>query len=558
MKTLFNDGWEFTKQPLHTTYEAIMEKQKEFEPVGLPHDWLIYQTGNLYEDSTGWYRKRFIWSKQEKELVFLRFDGIYMDSKVYVNGKMVREWKYGYSAFETEITENLVNGENEILVSADFQAPNSRWYSGAGIYRNVWIRRTPVEHFVADGIYFSAKKETTEEWSISIHTEVEGQDLYVEYALREKGSEIWEPLTGNREPLETGEYFKSSINNPKIWDVEHPFCYELAVTLKKDQEILQREVQTDGFRTLDFSPETGFSLNGRKLKLNGVCEHHDLGCLGAAYHSQAMRRKLEILKKMGVNAIRTAHNMPAQDLMELTDEMGILVVSEAFDCWESPKNPYDYARFFPQWYQKDVESWIRRDRNHPSLIMWSIGNEIYDTHVSSTKGKEWMEKLIAEVRRYDSLKNAAVTLGSNYMPWENTQKCADVIKLIGYNYGENYYEEHHEKHPDWMIYGSETGSIVQSRGIYHFPYQQSVLADEDEQCSSLGNSTTSWGAKSTEACILAERDHPYSCGQFIWTGFDYIGEPTPYHTRNSYFGQIDTAGFPKRFLLYLSNDLDGL
>ena len=225
MKTLFNDGWEFTKQPLHTTYEAIMEKQKEFEPVGLPHDWLIYQTGNLYEDSTGWYRKRFIWSKQEKELVFLRFDGIYMDSKVYVNGKMVREWKYGYSAFETEITENLVNGENEILVSADFQAPNSRWYSGAGIYRNVWIRRTPVEHFVADGIYFSAKKETTEEWSISIHTEVEGQDLYVEYALREKGSEIWEPLTGNREPLETGEYFKSSINNPKIWDVEHPFCY---------------------------------------------------------------------------------------------------------------------------------------------------------------------------------------------------------------------------------------------------------------------------------------------------------------------------------------------
>ena len=156
-----------------------------------------------------------------------------------------------------------------------------------------------------------------------------------------------------------------------------------------------------------------------------------------------------------------------------------------------------------------------------------------------------MEKLIAEVRRYDSLKNAAVTLGSNYMPWENTQKCADVIKLIGYNYGENYYEEHHKKHPDWMIYGSETGSIVQSRGIYHFPYQQSVLADEDEQCSSLGNSTTSWGAKSTEACILAERDHPYSCGQFIWTGFDYIGEPTPYHTRNSYFGQIDTAGFPK-------------
>ena len=158
MKKLFNDGWEFTKQPLHTTYEEIMEKQRDFQPVGLPHDWLIYQAGNLYEDSTGWYRKRFVWSKQEKELVFLRFDGIYMDSKVYVNGKKVREWKYGYSAFETEITANLVDGENEILVSADFQAPNSRWYSGAGIYRNVWIRRTPAEHFVADGMLFFCQK----------------------------------------------------------------------------------------------------------------------------------------------------------------------------------------------------------------------------------------------------------------------------------------------------------------------------------------------------------------------------------------------------------------
>ena len=545
MKKLFNDGWEFTKQPLHATYEEIMEKQRDFQPVGLPHDWLIYQAGNLYEDSTGWYRKRFVWSREEQELVFLRFDGIYMDSKIYVNGQMVREWKYGYSAFETEITEALADGENEILVSVDFQAPNSRWYSGAGIYRDVWIRRTPAEHLVADGCYFSAKKEQEEEWSISIHAETIGEGLFLEYALREKGSEDWKVLEGIREQDETGEQFQSSIRNPKIWDVEHPYCYELAVTLKKGTEILQREIQTVGFRTLGFSPETGFSLNGRKLKLNGVCEHHDLGCLGAAYHSQAMRRKLEILKTMGVNAIRTSHNMPAQDLMELTDEMGILVVSESFDCWESPKNPYDYARFFPQWYQKDVESWVRRDRNHPSLIMWSIGNEIYDTHVSSEKGKEWIEKLMTEVQRHDPLKNAAVTLGSNYMPWENTQKCADVIKLIGYNYGENYYEEHHKKHPDWMIYGSETGSIVQSRGIYHFPYQQSVLADEDEQCSSLGNSTTSWGAKSTEACILAERDHPYSCGQFIWTGFDYIGEPTPYHTRNSYFGQIDTAGFPK-------------
>lgn len=545
MKKLFNDGWEFTKQPLHTSFEEISKQKKAFHPVGLPHDWLIYQPQNLYEDGTGWYRKIFYWEKSSEERVSLRFDGIYMDSRLYVNRQMVQEWKYGYSAFETDITDVLNQGENEILVSVDFQAPNSRWYSGAGIYRNVWIRTVPKEHILADGIYFSAKKQDQEVWKVKIHTETTGGDGRLSYELREKGSHDWIPLSGEEHRDETGFLFETTVKNPREWDVESPVCYELKTELRKDDILLQTEIQTVGFRTFEFSSQHGFFLNGKRRKLNGVCEHHDLGCFGAAYHTQAMRRKFKILKEMGVNAIRTSHNMPAEDVMELADEMGLLIVSEAFDCWESCKNPYDYARFFPQWYQKDVASWVRRDRNHPSLLMWSIGNEIYDTHVSSVKGKEWMERLMREVRIHDPFENGALTLGSNYMPWENTQKCAEVIKLIGYNYGEKYYEEHHEKHPDWIIYGSETGSIVQSRGIYHFPYQQSVLADEDEQCSSLGNSTTSWGAKSTEACILAERDHPFSSGQFIWTGFDYIGEPTPYHTRNSYFGQIDTAGFPK-------------
>lgn len=544
MKKLFNDGWEFTKQRLHTTFDEISGQKEVFQSVGIPHDWLIYQHQDLYEDGTGWYRKKFFWKKSEKERVSIRFDGVYMDSKVYVNREMVQEWKYGYSAFETDITEALVQGENEILVSVDFQAPNSRWYSGAGIYRNVWLRTVPQEHILADGIYFSAQKNE-EGWQVKIHTEIVGGDCRLSYSLREKGHLDWVSLEGEEKQDETGYLFEACVKNPKEWDIESPVCYELKVELYKYGELLQTEVQTVGFRTLKFSSLQGFFLNGKRIKLNGVCEHHDLGCLGAAYHTQAMRRKLRILKEMGVNAIRTSHNMPAEDVMDLADEMGLLIISEAFDCWESSKNPYDYGRFFPQWYPKDVASWVRRDRNHPSLIMWSIGNEIYDTHVNSEKGKEWIEKLMYEVRIHDPYENGALTLGSNYMPWENTQKCAEVIKLIGYNYGEKYYDEHHEKHPDWIIYGSETGSIVQSRGIYHFPYQQSVLADEDEQCSSLGNSTTSWGAKSTEACILAERDHPFSCGQFIWTGFDYIGEPTPYHTRNSYFGQVDTAGFPK-------------
>lgn len=230
--------------------------------------------------------------------------------------------------------------------------------------------------------------------------------------------------------------------------------------------------------------------------------------------------------------------------MELADEMGLLIVSEAFDMWERSKTPYDYARFYLQWWKRDVASWVRRDRNRPSLLMWSIGNEIYDTHADS-RGQELTRELQAEVLIHDPRRNAFVTIGSNYMPWENAQKCADIVKVAGYNYAEKYYEQHHREHPDWIIYGSETCSTVQSRGVYHFPLAQSVLADDDQQCSSLGNSSTSWGAKSTEVCITEDRDAAFSLGQFLWTGFDYIGEPTPYHTKNSYFGQLDTAGFPK-------------
>ncbi|WP_230397925.1 glycoside hydrolase family 2 TIM barrel-domain containing protein [Novisyntrophococcus fermenticellae] len=549
---LFNDGWEFSKQPLHTDLEVINQRREAFLPVGLPHDWLIYDTEHFYEDGTGWYRKTFYWKPEENQRVFLRFDGIYMDSTVYVNDRKAGEWKYGYSAFEIEMTSCLKEGENEIKVSVDYQNPNSRWYPGAGIYRDVWIKTVHQCHLVSDGIYFHAQEIGQNRWKVSIETEVEGTDCQLIYEIAQADTDEWRILSGKetaeRVCLQENDsvrfLFETIIDHPKVWDVGHPDCYRLKVSLEYHNRILQTEELTIGFRTIHFSPEQGFLLNGRKLKLNGVCEHHDLGCLGAAYHPQAMRRKFRILRDMGVNAVRLSHNMPSRDVMELADEMGILIVSEAFDMWESSKNTYDYARFFTRWYAKDVASWIRRDRNHPSLIMWSIGNEIYDTHVSE-RGCAWTRILTDEVKKYDSRGNGAVTIGSNYMPWENARKCADIVKLAGYNYGDKYYELHHQEHPDWIIYGSETGSTVQSRGIYHFPYQQSVLADVDEQCSALGNSTTSWGARSTEACIIAERDHPFSCGQFVWTGFDYIGEPTPYHTRNSYFGQADTAGFPK-------------
>ena len=546
-KELFNDGWEFAKTSLDSSQDQSL---LSFDPIDIPHDWLIYDTLNLYENSIGWYRKKFTIKKEDLQ-VLLCFDGVYMDSSLYVNNEYVGEWKYGYSSFEHDITDVLVEGENEILVKVIHQSPNSRWYSGAGIYRNVWLKTREKNHIVTDGIYISPKKGQNN-WLIEVDTEINNdQNVVISHTLLYKDDVI---VTSSDEissdSITIGNQQVLEVKNAMLWDTDHPHLYELKTQLyvvNNNNESLQKIetiTQKVGLREIELNPNVGLRLNGKKMKLNGVCEHHDLGALGAAFNLTALKRRLTILKEMGVNAIRTAHNMPAKELMELADEMGFLVVTEAFDMWERSKTPYDYARFFREWAYHDVKSWVKRDRNHPSLLMWSIGNEIYDTHADQ-RGQEVTKLLMQYVKEFDPKENASVTIGSNYMPWENAQKCADLVKIAGYNYAEKYYQKHHEEHPDWVIYGSETASVVQSRGIYHFPFEKSILADDDEQCSALGNSSTSWGAKSAEACILAERDTPFSLGQFIWTGFDYIGEPTPYHTKNSYFGQIDTATFKK-------------
>jgi len=273
-------------------------------------------------------------------------------------------------------------------------------------------------------------------------------------------------------------------------------------------------------------------------------------------NKNAIKRQLEILKSYGVNSVRTAHNMPAPELIELCNEMGILVNCESFDMWELPKNRNDYARFFPEWYETDVKAWVERDRNAPSVIMWSIGNEIFDTH-KSERGLEVAQMLCKAVRKYDKYKNAECTIGSNYMRWDNAQKVADYLKLSGYNYAEDVYDEHHEKYTDWFIYGSETASTVRSRGIYHMPADVPILTHDDLQCSDYGNSVVGWGKKQEKAWI-DDRDREFCGGQYVWTGFDYIGEPTPYNTKNSYFGIVDTAGFPKdSYYLYKAVWTDG-
>ncbi|WP_242861499.1 glycoside hydrolase family 2 TIM barrel-domain containing protein [Cellulosilyticum ruminicola] len=505
--------------------------------------------------------KNVVLQKREGAKYFIRFDGVYMDSTVYVNDIKIGEWKYGYSAFEMDLTEVLQNGENEIKVSVRHESPNSRWYSGAGIFRDVWFKEVESTYLVSDGIYITAtptdealNDETI--WQVEVDAEVickEAATLSYEIIHKDLGERFVLSQEGiSIAPAEEIQNVTATfyVRGPRLWDLENPNCYRLHAYLKKDDEMLQEEVVQFGFRVMEYKRESGFHLNHKHVKLNGVCEHHDLGCLGAAYNEAAMRRKFDNLRAMGVNAVRTSHNMPAENMMYLADELGFLILAEGFDMWERSKTTYDYARFFDDWYKKDVASWIRRDRNHPSIIMWSIGNEIYDTH-EGVRGQEVTRMLLTEVTKHDPKKHAPVTIGSNYMAWENAQKCADIVKMAGYNYGEKYYDAHHEKYKDWITYGSETASVLQSRGIYHFPLAQSILVDEDQQCSALGNCAAIWGAKNHEFCITHERDTHYSCGQFLWSGHDYIGEPTPYQTKSCYFGQIDTAGFPKdSFYIY--------
>lgn len=556
----FNNDWRFSLHPIGTTLDTINAGGFEWEHVTLPHDWLIYDTNHLYADGEGWYNKSLtIEERIPGNKTTLRFEGVYMNSSYYVNGRFAGTWKYGYSTFEIDITPFLHEGVNDIHVQVTHESPNSRWYSGAGIYRSVWLKTYAEHHIAADGVYISAVQQDNG-WIVDIDTEsvfAEGLASSAAIKLRHRLLDASGLLVHEEETAVSAEAGSTvhtasrfTYSNPVRWDIDSPYVYKLQTDLIVDGYAVDSQLYSFGFRTFRFDSQKGFFLNGRHLKLNGVCQHHDLGCLGAAVNRTALRRQIELLQEMGVNAIRTAHNMPAVELMELADEMGVLIVSEAFDMWERKKTTYDYARFYPEWWKKDIASWVRRDRNHPSMLMWSIGNEIYDTHADE-RGQTLTRELMDEVLIHDPRGNAVVTIGSNYMPWENAQHCADIVKFAGYNYGDKYYDTHHEQHPDWIIYGSETCSTVQSRGIYHFPLAHSMLADDDEQCSSLGNSSTSWGARSTEACIISDRDAPYSLGQFLWTGFDYIGEPTPYHTKNSYFGQIDTAGFKKdAFYIY--------
>lgn len=525
---LFNDNWKFRLFPVDTGYDTA-SKADFTDDVEIPHDWLIYDTENLYKSGEGWYKKTFEY-KKDGRLCSIDFDGVYMDSTVYVNGVEAGTWRHGYASFSYDMTDLLTDGENTVMVQVRYTAPNSRWYSGAGIFRNVYITKTAPMHIARDGVYISADGESG---AVTVTVEAVGEYDSVRHTVYDMDGQVCGDFSGE-------EY---ALADYKKWSVDTPYLYTLKTELIAGGDTVDEVENVFGFRTIKFDPDEGFFLNGEYMKLKGVCLHHDLGALGAAVNYRATERQIQLMKKMGVNAIRTSHNMPSRELVDICDRLGMLMDSESFDMWELSKTEFDNARFFKDTAHADVASWVRRDRNHPCVIMWSIGNEIYDTHASD-HGYEIAEMLRDYVLEYDPRGNALPTIASNYIEWERAQKIGEMLGISGYNYTERCYDHHHKKYPDTVIYGSETSSAVRSRGIYHFPADIPLLTHDDHQCSSLANCCVSWGRPAEDAWIK-DRDRKFCAGQFIWTGIDYIGEPTPYSTKNSYFGAVDTAGIPK-------------
>jgi beta-galactosidase len=535
----------------------------------LPHDWSIElpfnksssagSGGGYLDGGIGWYRKTFtLDSSYANKRILIRFDGAYMNSQVWVNGTSLGIRPYGYISFEYDITSNVtVDGTpNVIAVKLNNNQPTSRWYSGSGIYRNVWLLALNPVHIPSNGVFLTTPTVSSTSASITVSTDVQNQSTSSQSATvtttiyDASGASV---ATNTSAASTIAANATSTVSqsltvaNPQLWSTTSPTLYQAKVEVKVGSTTVDTYVSPMGFRSVAFSSTSGFSLNGQNLKLRGVCNHHDLGSLGSAINYRAIERQIQVLKSMGVNAIRTSHNPPAPELLDVCDREGILVMDEAFDCWETQKVSNDYHLYFKQWAQTDLQEFVRRDRNHPSVIMWSVGNEIPSpTAATATNLKNWV--LAIDPSR-------PVTWAAVAMSSAAARAAAAVLDLQGYNYGEYLYDKDHSSNPTWKIFGSETSSAVRSRGIYHTPVTQNLLTNADNQCSSYDNSVVSWGS-SAENSYKNDVSRGFVAGQFIWTGFDYIGEPTPYSwpAKSSYFGIVDTCGFPKDiFYFYQSH-----
>ena len=555
---LLKEGWKFKliSNESDTAYSSKSETAYDFDDsswsdVNIPHDWSIYNDfnenskatfeGGYLDGGDAWYRLKLNTSLLNASKVYIYFDGIYMESDVYVNGTLVKSNKYGYNSFYCDVT-NYLNFTNDILaIFVRNNQPTSRWYSGSGIYRNVYLI-TANEVCVGINDVFITTPNLESELNtgiVSTHIDLKinnssdtPKSVLLVNSINHKGENI-----ANKRTSCTLSVGKNSINeiiyipNPNLWDEYNGNMYTLNTKIYLSGELVY-EINTDyGYRYFKFDRNTGFWLNGRNLKLRGVCMHHDLGCLGAEVNYSAMQRQIKLLKNMGCNAIRLTHNPTSLEYIDICNKEGILLVEEAFDCWGTSKVSNDFARFFSAHSKTVIENMVNRDKNSPAIIMWSIGNEIKGANGSIANTLCGYIKAIDTTRYTTTANQWQASYAGMIEAWDN-------VDIQGFNYVKNY-ETIMNDHPNWIIYGSETASAISSRGVYS-------RDNENYQCSSFDDDKVTWGSYASDSLKIHEPS--YIAGEFVWTGFDYIGEPSPfnaYPAKSSYFGIIDTCGFPK-------------
>jgi beta-galactosidase len=544
--------------------------------LNLPHDWGIEgpfdreapgSTGKLPWEGVGWYRKHFtVPASDQGRRVCLDVDGAMSYANVWLNGHYVGGWPYGYASWELDLTPYVKAGaENVLAVRLDNPPDSSRWYPGSGIYRNVWLVKTGPVHVGHWGIYVTTPEVTPSTATVRIQVIVDNDADAA--AIVSVKNEIYEFKanggTGRVVASMTTEELKLAahrnqssetqimVKGPLLWSLKKPQEYVVVTSIEQDGKLVDCYKTPFGIRTIKFDPNQGFFLNGEHVRLNGVCDHADLGALGTAINTRALERQVGLLKEMGCNAIRTSHNPPSPELLDLCDHMGMLVMDESFDCWERGKRSNDYHLLFDDWHEKDWRAELERDRNHPSIILWSIGNEVPD------QGTPEGFKIGADLTRiaHEEDPTRPTTAACDHIPsgFDGFQTNLDVF---GYNYKPFMYAKVHAANPGKPIFGSETASCISSRGEYFYPV--STNKDDGEfnfQMSSYDLSAPPW-ATIPDAEFKGQDENPFVAGEFVWTGFDYLGEPTPYDapndpSRSSYFGIVDLAGLKKdRFYLY--------
>ena len=565
----FDKDWKFNLGEVSQAEQPSF-KDSSWRSLDLPHDWSIEgqfsptnpatNSGGSLPGGIGWYRKNFtVTGPMEGKKFFIEFDGVYMNSTVWVNGQLLGTRPYGYATFQYDISPFLQPGNNVISVRVDNSSqPNSRWYSGSGIYRHVWLIQTGDIHFEQNGTYFATpvvnNKEATVKAQASLVNETfETTTVTVKVTLfNPSGNKVAEQEQQQTLAAKSNATVTQNlkISSPLLWDVEHPNLYKAVTEISKNNVIQQACTNNIGIRYFHFDSDKGFSLNGKPTKILGVCNHHDLGCLGSALNDRALERQLQILKTMGCNAIRTSHNPPAPELLDLCDRMGFLVMDEAFDCWYIGKTKYDFHRYFKKWHETELRDMVVRDRSHPSIILWSIGNEIPEQ--GTPNGGHIARALTRIVRESDTTRLITSALSSVKMA--NGVGYSKALDVIGINYDTRLYDGQKKRYPKRLYIGSETTSAVASRGVYHGPANKLIYKAADQQCSAYDNCWVPWGNSAEDAWMQVKK-RDYMSGLFVWTGFDYIGEPTPYNypAVSSYFGIVDLCGFPKDpYYLYQS------